>query len=143
MDVSRHKRRIMLIQALYLWENKNHKEQSETQQSESDLQYIWQELNNIEYSQASDDFDRSRFFGVIDNIQDIQKILIKHAPEWPLEKIASNDRTVLYLGIYELLHTDVPPAVIINESVELAKSFGGPRSSQFINGVLSSVNKAK
>ena len=71
------------------------------------------------------------------------QIITKHAPDWPLEKIASHDRAVLYLGVYELMYTDVPPAVVINEAVELAKEFGGDRSSKFINGVLSSVNRSK
>ncbi len=64
------------------------------------------------------------------------------APEWPLEQIARMDRAVLRIGLYELLHEpDVPPKVVINEAVELAKAFGGDNSSKFINGVLGTALK--
>jgi N utilization substance protein B len=59
------------------------------------------------------------------------------APEWPIDQIARMDRAVLRMGLYELLHEpDVPPKVVINEAVELAKAFGSENSSKFINGVL-------
>ena len=60
------------------------------------------------------------------------------APEWPLDQIPRIDHTILRMGLYELLHNsqNVPPKVVINESVELAKSFGSDNSSKFINGVL-------
>lgn len=59
------------------------------------------------------------------------------APDWPLAQIARIDHIVLQIGAYELTnHNDVPPKVVINEAVELAKAFGGENSSKFINGVL-------
>lgn len=59
------------------------------------------------------------------------------APEWPIDQIARMDRVVLRMGLYELLHEpDVPPKVVINEAVELAKAFGSENSSKFVNGVL-------
>jgi len=59
------------------------------------------------------------------------------APEWPIDQIARMDRIVLRIGLYELENDkDVPPKVVINEAVELAKAFGGENSSKFINGVL-------
>lgn len=71
---------------------------------------------------------------------EIDKLLQPIAPDWPIESIARMDRTVLRIGTYELLHEkDVPPKVVINESVELAKAFGGDNSSKFINGVLGTV----
>jgi N utilization substance protein B len=64
------------------------------------------------------------------------------APEWPLEQIARMDRVVLRMGLYELRYEkDVPPKVVINEAVELAKAFGGDNSSKFINGVLGTALK--
>ena len=64
------------------------------------------------------------------------------APEWPMSQIARMDRMVLRIGAYELLHvTDIPPKVVINEAVELAKAFGGDNSSKFINGVLGTLLK--
>lgn len=80
--------------------------------------------------------------GVVLHLKDIDKIIVKAAPEWPLEQITIVDRNVLRMGLYELLYSDkeeVPPKVAINEAIELAKSFGGESSGKFINGVLGTV----
>lgn len=76
--------------------------------------------------------------GVEKNIEDLDKVLRPIAPEWPLETIASIDRNILRIGLYELAECRdrVPPKVAINEAVELAKAFGSENSSKFINGVL-------
>lgn len=59
------------------------------------------------------------------------------APEWPIDQIARMDRVVLRIGLYELTYEkEVPPKVVINEAVELAKAFGSENSSKFVNGVL-------
>lgn len=82
--------------------------------------------------------------GVVSHISDIDKIISKAAPEWPIDQITIIDRNVLRLGLYELLYEDkeeVPPKVAINEAIELAKSFGGEGSGKFINGVLGTVYK--
>jgi N utilization substance protein B len=64
------------------------------------------------------------------------------APEWPIEQIARMDRVVLRMGLFELrFGKDVPPKVVINEAVELAKAFGGDNSSKFVNGVLGTALK--
>ena len=71
------------------------------------------------------------------NQQKLDVILQPIAPEWPIDQIARMDRVVLHIGLYELQNeADVPPKVVINEAVELAKAFGGENSSKFINGVL-------
>ncbi len=82
--------------------------------------------------------------GVVVNISEIDKIIEKSAPEWPIDKITIVDRNVLRIGLYELIFGDkeeVPPKVAINESIELAKNFGGKNSGKFINGVLGTVYK--
>jgi N utilization substance protein B len=62
------------------------------------------------------------------------------APEWPISQIARMDRVILRMGLYELTYElEVPPKVVINESVELAKAFGSENSSKFVNGVLGTV----
>ncbi len=74
----------------------------------------------------------------------IDDIIIKAAPEWPLEKINPVDRNVLRIGLSELLFSDrkqVPPKVAINEAIELAKTFSGENSGRFVNGVLGAVYK--
>lgn len=80
--------------------------------------------------------------GVVTHLEKIDEIIEKAAPEWPIEQITSVDRAVLRLGLYELLfgnRDEVPPKVAINESIELAKSFGGESSGKFVNGVLGTV----
>ena len=73
---------------------------------------------------------------------DLDLVIAKAAPEWPLDRIAPVDRNVLRLGLYELLFADreaVPAKVAINEAVELAKAFGGENASKFVNGVLGTI----
>ena len=93
----------------------------------------------------------ARYEGTVDDIAFIERVvrgvseraaelditLQPIAPEWPIDQIARMDRVVLRIGLFELLHEpDVPPKVVINEAVELAKAFGSDNSSKFVNGVL-------
>ena len=78
------------------------------------------------------------------NQDNLDEILQPLAPEWPLSQIARIDRAILRIGLYELeFENDVPPKVVINEAVELAKSFGSDNSSKFINGVLGTALRNK
>lgn len=74
--------------------------------------------------------------------KEIDDVIVRAAPEWPLDKIAAIDRNILRLGLTELLFADrdqVPAKVAINEAIELAKSFGSASSGRFVNGVLGAV----
>lgn len=74
--------------------------------------------------------------------KEIDEVIVRAAPEWPLEKISAIDRSILRLGLSELLFADrtqVPAKVAINEAIELAKTFGSNSSSRFVNGVLGAV----
>jgi N utilization substance protein B len=82
--------------------------------------------------------------GVLAKQEDLDAVISKAAPEWPIDKIARVDRNILRIGLYELLFSDrneVPAKVAINEAIELAKSFGGDSSGRFINGVIGGVYK--
>ena len=82
--------------------------------------------------------------GILDKRRDIDLIIEKAAPDWPIDKISIIDRNILRIGLYELLFADrsqVPPKVAINEAIELSKTFGGETSSKFVNGVLGAVYK--
>ncbi len=79
--------------------------------------------------------------GVVENQAKLDRELQPLAPEWPLETIAAIDRNILRIGLYELEIRVVPPKVVINEAVELAKAFGSDNSSKFINGVLGTAFK--
>jgi N utilization substance protein B len=80
--------------------------------------------------------------GTLKNQGDIDELIEQCAPEWPLSQITIVDRNILRIGIFELLYgnyENVPPKVAINEAIELAKTFGGPNSAKFINGVLGTI----
>jgi N utilization substance protein B len=82
--------------------------------------------------------------GVLAKREDLDLVITKAAPDWPLEKIAPVDRNILRIGLFELLFADrtqVPAKVAINEAIELAKVFGGDSSGRFVNGVLGAVYK--
>ncbi|MCX6721062.1 MAG: transcription antitermination factor NusB [Candidatus Staskawiczbacteria bacterium] len=82
--------------------------------------------------------------GVKKHLPELDKIIEKAAPEWPISQIAMVDRNVLRIGLLELLYSDkeeVPPKVAINEAIELAKTFSGQTSGKFVNGVLGTVYK--
>ena len=82
------------------------------------------------------DFALSLINGVLSNRGDLDARLQAHAANWSLDRMAVTDRNVLRLGAYEIVHTQTPGPVVINEAVELAKRFGSQQSSQFVNGIL-------
>lgn len=94
---------------------------------------------------SSSGFQEKPFFealvkDVLQNIKKIDSFITKYAPQWPIEKITLVDRNILRIGVFELLiSSETPPKVIINEAVEVAKSFGSETSSKFINGVLGAI----
>lgn len=82
--------------------------------------------------------------GVLGKQPELDLVIEKAAPEWPIDRISPVDRNILRLGLFELLFADrkeVPAKVAINEAIELAKQFGGENSSRFVNGVLGAVYK--
>ena len=87
-------------------------------------------------------FARELVAGVRRNREEIDAQLEQIAANWSLKRMAATDRSVLRLGAYELLHTDTPPRVAVDEAVELAKRFGSAQSSQFVNGILDKVMHA-
>jgi N utilization substance protein B len=100
--------------------------------------------NAEEFSLGDSDlqFALNLLLGVLGKRDEVDEIIGKAAPQWPIEKIAPVDRNVLRLGIYELMFlNDVPPKVAINEAVEIGKAFGGENSGKFINGVMGTLYK--
>lgn len=138
MSANRHLGRIIALQTLY---------EQEFRRECKDKNFVLSEVlkRNIDrYRETVDDrkFIEVLVRGVNRYETELDEQLQPLAPEWPLSQIARMDRMVLRIGAYELLkRTDVPPKVVINESVELAKAFGGDNSSKFINGVLGTLLK--
>lgn len=146
---NRHLCRSIAMQSLYEWDfDGSLIDASLQRKGKFDREKLCEILeNNLEeYAAGLEDvsFGRELVFGVADNIKEIDSIISKLAPEWPLEQVTIINRNVLRIGIYELKfgkRDDVPPKVAINESIELAKTFGGQSSGKFINGVLGSLYK--
>ncbi len=102
------------------------------------------EKNINEFGPGMEDvsFVRDLVRNTLKHRDQIDKLIEKCAPEWPLEQVTVVDRNILRLGIYELVfgnYEEVPPKVAINEAIELAKSFGGESSGRFVNGVLGTI----
>lgn len=136
MASNRHLGRIVALQTLY--------EQDFRRECEDSSFTLSEVLSrNIDrYHETIDDkeFIEQLVHGVTKREAELDDVIRPLAPEWPIEQIARMDRMVLRIGTYELLfNKTVPPKVVINEAVELAKAFGGDNSSKFINGVLGSV----
>ena len=132
---NRHLARTIAMQTLY--------ELDFNQTPDSEVDHFI-EKNKQEFAPEFDDggFIDSLINGVIDNKNDINELITKYAPEWPLDQITVVDRNILRLGIYELkMFEDVPAKVAINEAIELAKTFGGESSFKFVNGVLGAIYK--
>lgn len=133
----RHLSRSVVLQTLFEWDF-NHKTTKEVQDIFA--------RNVVEFAPGSNDkpFMENLLKTVMDKGKDLDLLIEKAAPDWPLEKISVVDRNILRMGLAELLFADrneVPPKVAINEAIELAKTFGGDASGKFVNGVLGAVYK--
>jgi N utilization substance protein B len=92
------------------------------------------------FSSSAELFLRNLFGGVLEKLEEIDKIISEFAPSWPMGQMATVDRNLLRMAIFEMVMSDeTPPKVAINEAVELAKVFGSESSPKFVNGVLGSV----
>lgn len=132
---SRHLSRSIAMQSLYEWDFRGRDNNLLPEIIERNTKEFGPGIENTE-------FVGDLVKGVLDHIAELDKIIEKAAPQWPLDQIAIVDRNVLRLGIYELLfgnREEVPPKVAINESIELGKTFGGDASGKFVNGVLGTI----
>jgi len=97
-------------------------------------------LNQKELGDVDLAFAEVLLKGVLDNEKNIQEQMQVHAPEWTLERMDPISRCVLMVGSFELLFAkDAPPAVVMNEAIEIAKEFGSEESGKFVNGVLNAI----
>jgi N utilization substance protein B len=134
---NRHLSRSIVLQTLFEWDFRNF--------SHNECLATFAR-NTHEFAPGVGDisFMETLIKGVLEKKKDLDLIIEKAAPDWPIDKINVMDRNILRVGLYELLFSDrgqVPPKVAINEAIELAKSFGSDTSSKFINGVLGAVYK--
>ncbi|MDP6704656.1 MAG: transcription antitermination factor NusB [archaeon] len=132
----RHLSRSIAMQSLYQWDFFNRERPIE--------EIVNRNIN--EFGPGLEDiykeFITSLALGVVEHVEDIDSVIEKAAPEWPVDQITIVDRNVLRLGLFELMYgkkDEVPPKVAINEAIELAKNFSGESSGRFVNGVLGTV----
>lgn len=135
---NRHLSRSIVVQSLFETDFNNKKSEDEA------LDVL--RRNEEEFAPGMGDFlfTENLLKQVLKKRDDLDKIITKAAPDWPIEKISIVDRNILRVGLYELIFSDrkeVPPKVAINEAIELAKTYGGETSSKFVNGVLGAVYK--
>lgn len=132
---NRHLARTIALQTLYQWDFHG-------QPADGWRRMVEQNLKEFAPDFSDAEFARHVCEGVADHQPEIDKLVVQYAPAWPLEQITIIDRNVLRIGIFELKFTnDIPPKVAINESIELAKTFGGDSSGRFVNGVLGAIFK--
>ena len=134
MASNRHLGRIVALQSLYEFEFR-----TQCDDVTADINEILGR-NLQRYESAIDDkqFVSELIDGVLARQAELDEKIQPIAPDWPIDQIARIDRSILRLGLYELLFStaNVPPKAVINEAVELAKAFGSDNSSKFVNGVL-------
>ncbi len=99
------------------------------------------ENDNLELNSPIISFAKELSTGVVENLDQIDRIIIIKSKNWEFSRISPIDKALLRLGIFELLFTKVPRAVVINEALEIAKVFSSESSGKFINGILNQVKE--
>ncbi|MFA4818694.1 MAG: transcription antitermination factor NusB [Patescibacteria group bacterium] len=131
---SRHLIRTVVMQTLFEWDFLN--------RAGNFHKLLQHNMAELAPGVEDDGFGDRLRRGVEKHLGDIDVLIQRLAPEWPLDQVTAIDRNILRLGVYELkFGKDIPPKVAINEAIELAKTFGSDSSSKFINGVLGSLYK--
>jgi N utilization substance protein B len=126
----RHRARIAALQALFEIDCAHH----------HPAVVIDRRLDDVALPEAGASFARVLVDGVSTHQAELDALIGRYAPEWPVEQIALIDRNILRLAIFEIvMRNDTPVKVAINEAVELAKEFGSDSSGRFVNGVLGSL----
>ncbi len=127
---SRTRARSIALQVLYEIDMANH----------SPGEVLQLRLEEAPLSDDLADFARQIIFGVLPLAHELDQIIAKYAPEWPLDQIAAIDRNILRVSCWEFaVKRETPVKVAINEAVELAKMYGSDSAPRFINGVLGSL----
>ncbi len=130
---NRHLARSIAMQSLFEWDFRGNPSAALPAIADHNLMEFAPGLKDTEFTKKLID-------GVLDHLKEIDELIVKYAPSWPISQITIVDRNILRLGVFELqFNEDVPPKVAINEAIELAKTFGGPSSGKFVNGVLGSM----
>ncbi len=130
MARKRHQSRIAVMQVLFEREKR-------PIDPENSLLFNVQELGETDEA-----FAQTLLKGVVEKEEDLKAAVQEHAPDWSLDRMDPIARSTLLVGAYELLYAnDAPPAVVMNEAIEIAKEYGNEQSGKFVNGVLNAIAK--
>ena len=131
---SRTRARGLALQVLYEVDMANH----------PPVEVFQDRLEEMPLSDKLAEFARQIIFGVLPRMQDLDLLIAKYAPEWPLDQVAAIDRNILRIAFWEFaVQRETPIKVAITEAVELAKQFGSESAPRFVNGVLGSLAEHK
>lgn len=134
---NRHLSRSIVLQSLFEWDLND-------LEKKAVIEVLERNVTEFAPNKTDYPFMEKLLDGVLQKQSELDLVITKAAPEWPIDRISPVDRNILRLGLFELLFSDrgeVPAKVAINEAIELAKQFGGDNSSRFVNGVLGAVYK--
>ena len=133
---ARHRSREHALQILFQWDMRK-------QPVEESIAAFYGSLYSEESAARPerDEFLEQLVRGTMEKAGEIDALISGHAEHWRIERMPAVDRNILRLAIYELRNTDTPPAVAIDEALELARRFSTEESVQFVNGVLDAVNR--
>jgi N utilization substance protein B len=134
---NRHLSRSIVLQSLFEWD-------LNAIDRKAVIEVLDRNIEEFAPNKTDRPFMNTLLDGILSKQPELDLVIEKAAPEWPIDRISPVDRNILRLGLYELLfadRTEVPAKVAINEAIELAKQFGGENSSRFVNGVLGAVYK--
>ena len=96
-----------------------------------------------EVVEVENEFVNELVFGIEEKVSELDEIANKYLKDWTIDRLGKTDSSILRMGIYELLYTDTPDIVCINEAIELAKEYSDDKVKNMINAVLDSVMKDK
>jgi len=130
--VERHRWREAALQLLYQWEIGRLDRAGLDDASE----LYWEVHPGPEGSRA---FARTLVIGTTEHVEEIDPLLEASTENWRLSRLAVVDRLIMRMAVYELVYSDTPPAVVIDEALELARTYGGEQTVPFVNGVLDNV----
>lgn len=131
---NRHLARAIIMQILYQWDFRGRPTATLPAMMDQQVAEFGGGL------EANTDYIKATVDGVVDHVTEIDDTIASYAPAWPIDQMSVVDRNILRIGVYELKwNSGVPPKVAINEAIEIAKSYGGPSSGKFVNGVLGAM----
>ena len=130
---SRRRSRQRALQILFQWDARR--------QPVEDAINAYYDTLYSEEAPERDPFVDDLVRGTVGRLAEVDEQITRHAEHWRMERMPAVDRNILRLAVYEMIHAGTPPAVVIDEALELARKFSNEESVQFVNGVLDAIHR--